>query len=488
MKIEQFNYTNMNYLKYLKRIEKIKTNNQLKEYQLKYTILGKTHFGYNIDCFTIGTGEKELFLIGGEHGSEMITTDFLLNFIDNIPNLENFNPNDIKLIIIPLQNPEGFDITTSTLPDIDENSFKNMSYEYYKRYKIDSLIYYMIKDWNQLINHHKNETPQQLLIHIKEFCNKNEYILRLENDILIPKLKELVALINQIDAINNIDELKIKLLSIKEKIAHKLNKNELQDYFLFNLLEQLEKSFQTKEIWTPIPPQEQIRYYQKMFEKEPLKASFSKELTENITKDYILYHHPKGSQIGHDSTGIYINLNANAPFNRGIKLIKDHIITYGPIVKNNIKNYCIGPIGRPTENNNNFTFAKENQILIDLIENSIKKGNYTGTLLYHSTGGLIYYKPYQNDNSLSYNQELATIYQNQTNYHLIQNANLNSFDDYLRQKYPGTLLIELSKMGGNPISPYGDTNNFYQVLKDNTKAIDNILPSLKKKKYTLERK
>ena len=209
---------------------------------------------------------------------------------------------------------------------------------------------------------------------------------------------------------------------------------------------------------------------------------------ENITKDYILYHHPKGSQIGHDSTGIYINLNANAPFNRGIKLIKDHIITYGPIVKNNIKNYCIGPIGRPTENNNNFTFAKENQILIDLIENSIKKGNYTGTLLYHSTGGLIYYKPYQNDNSLSYNQELATIYQNQTNYHLIQNANLNSFDDYLRQKYPGTLLIELSKMGGNPISPYGDTNNFYQVLKDNTKAIDNILPSLKKKKYTLERK
>ena len=45
------------------------------------------------------------------------------------------------------------------------------------------------------------------------------------------------------------------------------------------------------------------------------------------------------------------------------------------------------------------------------------------TILYHGTGGLIYYKPYQNmmkendyNNYYSYNRELAYIYNKSTNY------------------------------------------------------------------------
>ena len=48
--------------------------------------------------------------------------------------MEGFDANGIKLHIIPLQNPEGFDISTSTLKMICDDNFREKSYEYYLRY------------------------------------------------------------------------------------------------------------------------------------------------------------------------------------------------------------------------------------------------------------------------------------------------------------------------------------------------------------------
>ena len=76
---------------------------------------------------------------------------------------------------------------------------------------------------------------------------------------------------------------------------------------------------------------------------------------------------------------------------------------------------------------------------------------------------------------LQYNKELATCYQQATNYQLLDSKGTSGYGDYLRRTYPGVLLIELSKMGGNPIGPYGDKNNIYQVFKDNTTALKNLL-------------
>ena len=53
--------------------------------------------------------------------------------------------------------------------------------------------------------------------------------------------------------------------------------------------------------------------------------------------------------------------------------------------------------------------------------------------------------------------------------------------------FPGVLMIELSKMGGNPIGPYGDTNNIYNVFHDNIDAINMLIKYFKNKDLIKER-
>ena len=200
-------------------------------------------------------------------------------------------------------------------------------------------------------------------------------------------------------------------------------------------------------------------------------------------------NHPRGSQIIHDSTGLGINLNANNNLNPGINYIKNKQIIYGPGIKSNIRNYTPGPLGIPTLDVNNFEYANENLVLENLIQDSIRKGKYLATILYHGTGGLIYYKPHKelmNDDKyldfLKINQELAYIYHQETDYKILEESDFTGYGDYLRRTYQGVLLIELSKMGGNPIGPYGDKSNTYQVFSDNTKALSSVIKCLEKRK------
>ena len=87
----------------------------------------------------------------------------------------------------------------------------------------------------------------------------------------------------------------------------------------------------------------------------------------------------------------------------------------------------------------------------------------------------------------NYNEELANIYSNSTGYRLLDSSSTTGYGDYLRRTYPGVLLIELSKMGGNPIGPYGDKNNIYNVLHDNTLAITSLIDFFNKKDLVKEK-
>ena len=51
----------------------------------------------------------------------------------------------------------------------------------------------------------------------------------------------------------------------------------------------------------------------------------------------------------------------------------------------------------------------------------------------------------------------------------------------IRQMLPGFLIIELSKMGGNPLGSYGDKNNYKQVINDNIIAFNEILETIENK-------
>lgn len=495
--IENFYYQKLDYKAYQKKIKELLENQQLKELGLEYYLLAQTPYHYSLDCLTIGKGKKELFLIGGTHSSETIGIDFLLNLTNQLPNIKEFDPNQFKLIILPLQNPEGFDISSNTLKNINETNFQKKSYEYYLRYRTDNIITNAIKELNQIFKNLKYNSPlpaNQTLTQLKNFTNQNTYWLTLSNHKVMPKIQIFNTKLNQLQNISNYQELKYNLLKICNETIDLLNLNKIHDSFLHLFLLELKKAFSNNELWKNIENHNE-KLYQQMFAKETFSGITNQQMKSNIETMYKTYHHPEGSQIGHDATGTGINLNANHPLSPGIDAMKNQKIIYGPSVKNNVRNYLPGPLGTPTIDPNNFKYSIENEILHTIITNSYESGNYLATLLYHGTGGLIYYKPYsplmtdkQYQEIYEYNEELAKIYSNDTNYQLLNNSDYTGYSDYLRRTFPGVLLIELSKMGGNPIGPYGDKNNIYQIFHDNTNAIKSLLNYFNKKEIKIKRK
>ena len=470
--LENFTYNKINLTKYYQTLKELFMNEELQQLNISYSNLGKTNYNYNIDCITIGNGDKEIFLVGGTHGSEIITTDFLLNFIKELPNKKDFNPSEVKLIIIPLQNPEGFDICTNTFNQFDENIFEEKSYEYFIKYKIDSLITSILKDLNNL-NLRNEPYP---LDEFYNFINNNEYWLYLTS--LIPELKKFKY------CINNLNNKYLNYNNFIITICNSFPKN--NPYLNFVLLE-------LKDFLLDNNPKSYIntnkRLYQNMFKNSTFDNLKNIKLKKDTIDIYQKYNHPKGSQINHDSTGLGINLNANNTLNPGINYIRKNQPIYGPGIKSNIRNYVPGPIGIPTLNINNFEYSIENIVLENLIKDSINRGKYQATFLFHGTGGLIYYKPHKElmnetkyQEFLNFNEELANIYHNDTTYKLLNESGSTGYGDYLRRTYQGVLLIELSKMGGNPIGPYGDKNNIYKVFNDNTNALTSVIKHLAKRR------
>lgn len=486
-KLENFIYQKLNYTTYQERLATLDKMESLKKLGYSHQRLASTTYHYPLDYLTIGYGKKDLFLVGGTHGSETIGIDFLLNFIPEIPNIEEFDPNLFTLHIIPLQNPEGFDISSNTLKNMNDTDFPEKAYEYYLRYRTDSIIVAAIKELNQLFAH-MNNTPllsaTQVKSCLEDFFFKNSAWVRLSDTRVMPNIQIFNEQVKKNWSVSSYDDIKINLLSAcNTTLEHpQLKPNDIHDQFLILLLSILKEHWSSQDLWTPIANPEQLKLYQKMFEDVDFQGLQNLNLSKDVRVMYQTYKHPKGSQIGHDATGAGVNLNANHLLSPGIEAMREHRTIYGPFVKNNIKNYTPGPLGTPTLEAMNFEETIENQSLESILDKSYQEGRYLATLLYHGTGGQIFYQPFQGlmeENTyqefLQYNKELATCYQQATNYQLLDSKGTSGYGDYLRRTYPGVLLIELSKMGGNPIGPYGDKNNIYQVFKDNTTALKNLL-------------
>ena len=90
------------------------------------------------------------------------------------------------------------------------------------------------------------------------------------------------------------------------------------------------------------------------------------------------------------------------------------------------------------------------------------------------------------DNLICFDDEgcptIGAVYKDYTNYKILNESDSTGYGDYLRRTYPGVLLIELSKMGGNPLGPYGDKNNIYEVFNENTKALTSIIKHLTRRR------
>lgn len=76
----------------------------------KYPVssIGKTAANYDIFMIKIGEGEKVIQLSAGWHGDEWLTVYYLLKLISESEIFAEFN--DFQFQLIPIVNPEGFDI------------------------------------------------------------------------------------------------------------------------------------------------------------------------------------------------------------------------------------------------------------------------------------------------------------------------------------------------------------------------------------------
>ena len=402
-KLENIIYEKLNLRTYEKRIQNILKDEKIREMGLEIKKLGRTYYNYQVEMIQIGKGKNEITIVGATHSSEIITTDFITQLISQIPNIEEFDPNIFKLNIIPIQNPEGFDINTSLLETIEEIDFNNKSKEYYLKYKTDALIYQVIKDLNKIELNIEN---------IKKYM-KTENWKNLEK--MIPKIEIIKRKIRNSTTI-------IELLEYIE--AKEITNNEYLEKFIKCLKELIKNKIDTNEL---------EKLHQDMFKNIDLNTLKirNKNMHNQIKKIY--NYNPKGSIINHDSTGLFINLNSNQPENPGIK---NNEIIYMTGAKSNLRNYYKGPVGLPCLNKNNFEYAIENQILY----NELKKRKSIATLLYHSTGGMIYYKP-NNEQYLNYNTNLAQAYNegirkyNNSEYKLIEIPSNTGYGDHLHTRF-----------------------------------------------------
>lgn len=484
--LEGVNYDKINYSKYREKIKNIINNPELQKFGLNYEILGFTNYDYPIEAITLGYGDKEMFIVGGTHGSEVIGIDFVMQLIDNIPNMEQFNPELYKIIFIPLQNPEGFDISSSTFSDIADEEYREKSYEYYERHRTDVLISMAMSSLNEFVSELLNSnyiiSAQLLLLKLKQFINNDNKWQSLNDVRAIPQIDVLIKKINEIDNVTDFNDLKSQLISVSNSILRNLNFSDSKEQGFMLLLTEFRNGFSGDLIWNDIDNENRKKLHQLMFENVGFDNIAGEALKKQVTKLYNDYPFPEGSQIKFDANGNGVNLNANTFTNPGIKLKQEGTIVYGNRDRDNIPRYFKGPIGAPSVDVNHFEYEKENKYLFNILNDSYNRGKYLFTFLYHGTGGLIYYKPEEtvmdfDDYSefYNYNKILAEIYSEKTKYKILEVSDISGYGDYLRKTFPGVLLIELSKMCGNPIAPYGDYNNIYNVMNDNIEAFKSVL-------------
>ena len=487
MNEENTKYQLLDYKLYEKRLEDALKDEELTRLNVQKHLYGYTKYGYEICEYTIGTGPKDLFIVGGTHGSEIIGVDFVTQLFSNIPNLPDYDPNWITLHIIPNQNPEGFDITTQTLKSIDVQYLEKESKDYYLRYRLDNLLNAYINLLNKKFASLDNIliTPDVFINTIKESFNEDTWKKSLLDPARgVPELKEVEYIFNNLGSYSDYDSFKSDIFIKLEQI-----KNTNTNVYIECLVDRLKKSLFATELMEMIFKNNEVvlnntngsRLYQERFEDSKIKGTVSKKLSEDVTKAYIEHSIPKGSQVKFDPNGEFVNLNKNREDNPGIEQMKSGAIKYGNSPSNNVLDNDIGPIGTPTVNPNNFEYTKENQVLLSLIDKSMSEGRLIGVLLYHGTGGLVYSTPFATDTNqdyFAYNERLGSAYRNETKYRPMQDKNDTGFGDMLRKQYPGVMLIELSTMGGNPIAPYGDKNNYYPNMINNFNAVNNVIKEL----------
>ena len=229
------------------------------------------------------------------------------------------------------------------------------------------------------------------------------------------------------------------------------------------------------------------KYHQKFFghiDPYLLMQNNFKKAHKIIAKIYDNKELSRGTLAVWHSNANGVDLNQNMPYNYKIQAIQEGKKLYSLFRYDNIETTRPGPIGCPMRGKE-FQYEPENVALLNFLYDLKYNKNIElcAFMNYHSTGGLVYYRPYNNlqevhpnhvlknmDIEEVYNKKIAEIYSKNTDYRLMEGeSGFNCFNDLLRLHIPGNILIELSKFTGNPIGPYV-RENYKKVIEDNINA------------------
>lgn len=361
-------YEILNYDKLNERINKA-INNSLNKYKIKtHEPIGYSSCGFAVQHYSIGEGDKHIIYMGGCHGNEIISVDYVTQLMTNLASgsdvFSNFDPSKFTIDFIPCQNPEGFYTTTYALSTI----FNNM-----------------------------NEDE------IKHFC-KDYYLAYKEYDSYVIGLNKIImGFCKQYNIDKSYDNL-YKLFWMKFRNKLEISVNDVINFF---------EEFNPKSkdlivnLWNSYFNKESIIFQNKflsMFDKINLDCIPEKDLAHKKLKEKLQKMYQNNSfslsTLGNfyaNADGVNLNDNNEYYYNSFKKdFIKDKVV-YGKLREICTIKSIPGPLGMPNyDMNKPFVLSEENEALIKFVD-SLKDKEYL-FMNCHSTGGLVYAYPYYDSN------------------------------------------------------------------------------------------
>lgn len=159
-----------------------------------------------------------------------------------------------------------------------------------------------------------------------------------------------------------------------------------------------------------------------------------------------------------------------------------------------------GPINCPYDKDKGFLQEKETIFISEFLEKLYNSNKLSAIFNYHSAGGLIDQRPSELEDDLKdrninlkhkslNNYMFAKFYQSATyknlnnkdeKYVILKDSSIiRTLNGLYRVLYPLDMLVELSELGGNPIGPYSNTENYKTIMKSNLEAIKKSISYLK---------
>lgn len=364
----------------------------------------KTECNLPIKHYSIGIGMNHIVFLAAFHGAEIISTEFLIYVMNYISeNEKDFFEvlKDYTLDFIPMVNPEGYLITTST---------------------IRTLI------------------PRNLSASdIEKICNQYRLLYKEDDD-----------------------------EAIKSEIIDNIK----------------------------------LKHYQSMF-KDVTYGDIPdkyKKIKNKVKKLYQKYQIPDGAIISWCANANGIDLNANTKYNKNITRIEKGEELYMPLRYSNIRFSEPGPINCPYDKNKGFMQEKETIFISEFLEELYNSNKLSAIFNYHSAGGVIDQRPSEIEDDLKdrdinlkhkslNNYMFAKFYQSETyknlnkkeeKYVILKESSvIRTLNGLYRVLYPLDMLVELSELGGNPIGPYSNIENYNSIMKSNLEAIKKSISYLK---------